>query len=107
LREGALGPPTEGPAPELIEAGFAVEVAHAPFLHDGLNLADIAHVLTVLEGRVIPADAAGRLLKLLLEVSRMPAASFPYEAGSTQAGRAARPAGWRCAWGCAGSSPGS
>jgi argininosuccinate lyase len=80
LREGALGPPTEGPAPELIEAGFAVEVAHAPFLHDGLNLADIAHVLTVLEGRVLPADAAGRLLKLLLEVSRMPAASFPYEA---------------------------
>ena len=35
------------PAPELIEAGFALEVADAPLLHGGLNLADLAHVLAL------------------------------------------------------------
>ena len=79
MREQALGFPTEGPAPELIAAGFAIEIADAPFLHDGLNLADIAHVLALSERGFIPADAAGRLLKLLLEVSELPASSFPYD----------------------------
>jgi argininosuccinate lyase len=79
FREVMLGPPAEGPAPELIEAGFAIEIADAPFLHEGLNLADLAHVLVLAEARLIPADAATRLLQLLLEVSRMPASSFPYD----------------------------
>jgi argininosuccinate lyase len=79
LRETELGPPLEGPAPELIEAGFATEVADAPFLHNGLNLADIAHVLVLAEARIIPPEAAGRLLRLLLEVWRTPADSFPYD----------------------------
>ena len=33
-------PPRSGAAPELVEAGFAVEVGDAPLLHEGLNLAD-------------------------------------------------------------------
>jgi argininosuccinate lyase len=72
-------PPRQGPAPELIEAGFAIEVADAPLLHDGLNLADIAHVLVLSEAGIIPAKARSRLLGLLLEVCRTPAASFPYD----------------------------
>jgi argininosuccinate lyase len=79
LREVALGFPTEGPAPELIEAGFAIEIADAPLLHDGLNLADIAHVLVLMEGGIIPGEPARRLLSLLLEVREIPAASFPYD----------------------------
>jgi argininosuccinate lyase len=67
------------PAPELIEAGFALEVADAPMLHAGLNLADMAHVLALLEQRVIPVAAARRLLGLLLEVARWPADRFPYD----------------------------
>jgi argininosuccinate lyase len=67
------------PAPELIEAGFALEIADAPVLHAGLNLADMAHVLVLREQRVIPADAAERLLGLLLEVSGWPAERFPYD----------------------------
>jgi argininosuccinate lyase len=67
------------PAPELIEAGFALEVADAPMLHAGLNLADLAHVLALRDQGVIPADAAGRLLGLLLEVSGWPAERFPYD----------------------------
>ena len=63
----------------LIEAGFALEVADAPMLHAGLNLADMAHVLALRDQRVIPAGAAGRLLGLLLEVSGWPAERFPYD----------------------------
>jgi argininosuccinate lyase len=79
LRETALGYPTEGPAPELIEAGFAIEVADAPFLHEGYNLADIAHVLALSETGVVPPEAAARLLSLLLEVQDIPADEFPYD----------------------------
>ncbi|MEX0789345.1 MAG: argininosuccinate lyase, partial [Actinomycetota bacterium] len=68
MREVSMGYPTEGPAPELIEAGFAIEVADAPFLHEGYNLADMAHVLALIESGIIPAKAAARLLTLLLEV---------------------------------------
>jgi argininosuccinate lyase len=79
VHEQALGFPTEGPAPELIAAGFATEIADAPFLHEGLNLADIAHVLALSERGFIPDDAAARLLKLLLEVWELPADAFPYD----------------------------
>jgi argininosuccinate lyase len=74
------GPSREAPAPELIEAGFALEVADAPLLHEGLNLADLAHVLVLHEQGLMPDDAASRLLGVLLEVCRTPADEFPYEA---------------------------
>ncbi len=77
---GNLGFPAGAPAPELVEAGFALEVAEAPFLHAGLNLADMAHLLDLLSRRLVPLDAAARLLDLLLEVHRMPATAFPYDA---------------------------
>jgi argininosuccinate lyase len=67
------------PAASLIEAGFALEVADAPLLHGGLNLADIAHVMVLHEQRLIPRDSAQRLLRLLLEVHGIPAAEFPYD----------------------------
>lgn len=70
---------SEAPAPELVEAGFALEVGDAIFLHDGLNLADIAHVLVLREQGIIPDDAARRLLALILEVVRQPAQAFPYD----------------------------
>ena len=52
------GGPQTGPARELIDSGFALENADAPFLHDGLNLADIAHVLDLLRREIVPAPAA-------------------------------------------------
>lgn len=78
-RRPESGPSEDAAAPELIEAGFALEVADAPLLHDGLNLADIAHVLVLSEQELIPEDAARRLLRLLLEVTRIPASDFPYD----------------------------
>jgi argininosuccinate lyase len=74
-----LGPPVDGPAPELVESGFYLENADAPLLHAGLNLADLAHVLDLRERGVIPEESARRLLSLLLEAVDTPADRFPYD----------------------------
>ncbi|MDN5914496.1 MAG: argininosuccinate lyase [Pseudonocardia sp.] len=76
-REG--GPPRTGAAPELIESGFALENADAPFLHHGLNLADIAHVLDLSGRGLIPPEAERALLGLLLEAEATPPDQFPYD----------------------------
>ena len=74
-----LGPPVDGPAPELINSGFYLENADAPLLHAGLNLADIAHVIDLRQRGVIPDESARRLLSLLLETVATPATDFPYD----------------------------
>ncbi len=73
------GPPRNGPAPELVESGFRLENADAEFLHSGLNLADMAHVLDLARRDVISAETQRALLGLLLDVQRMPAEEFPYD----------------------------
>lgn len=73
------GPPQTGPARELIDSGFAIENEDAPFLHAGLNLADLAHVLDLRRRAIVPDEAARALLELLLEVHQMPAEDFPYD----------------------------
>ena len=78
-RSRRSGPPQGGPAPELVDSGFALENADAPFLHRGLNLADIAHVLDLLRRELLPEPAARNLILLLLEVHEMPAEEFPYD----------------------------
>lgn len=72
------GFPQSGPAPELIESGFEIENADAGFLHHGLNLADIAHVLDLARRGIVPPDAERTLLALLLDVTGMTAEDFPY-----------------------------
>ena len=44
---GAGGPIRRAPAPELVEAGYELELADAPLLGRGLGLADLAHVLAL------------------------------------------------------------
>jgi argininosuccinate lyase len=66
---GARGFPTQAPAPELIGAGFAYESQAAPTLHDGLNLADLAQVIDLLDRGIIPRDAAVALLRVVLDAS--------------------------------------
>ncbi len=75
----AAGPPAGPPAPELIDAGFALENADAPVLHHAMNLADLAHLLDLARAGVIPAEAARRLLALLLATMDIPAGDFPYD----------------------------
>ncbi|MCW2726351.1 MAG: argininosuccinate lyase [Frankiales bacterium] len=74
-----LGPPLDGPAPELIASGFHLENADAPLLHAGLNLADLAHVLDLRGRDVIPEGPARRLLALLLETDATAPEDFPYD----------------------------
>jgi argininosuccinate lyase len=74
-----LGPPLDGPAPELVESGFHLENADAPLLHAGLNLADLAHVLDLRGRGVIPVEPARRLLALLLKTHGTAPEDFPYD----------------------------
>ena len=73
------GPPQGGPAPELVDSGFALENADAPFLHRGLNLADISHVLDLARRGLVAPDDERALLALLLDVHEIAAEDFPYD----------------------------
>ncbi len=73
------GPSSHGPAQELIEAGFAWEIADAPLLHHGLNIADLGHVLDLHRRNILPDDAAKALLQELLVAHATPAEDFPYD----------------------------
>jgi argininosuccinate lyase len=77
----AQGFPTRGPAPELIGAGFAYESNGAAALHDGLNLADLAHVLDLLDRGIIPRPAAVALLGVVLDAASMEAIGYDPEDG--------------------------
>jgi len=68
-----------GAAPELVEAGYALELADAPLLHRGLGLADLAHVIALHEAKVISWDQAAILVPALLEMVDTPAEEFPYD----------------------------
>jgi argininosuccinate lyase len=56
---------TLGPAPELVAAGYELELADAPLLERGLTLADIAHVVAL---PTIPDDHRRQLLGALAHV---------------------------------------
>ncbi len=92
-----------GPAQELIDAGYALEIADAPLVHHGLTLADLAHVLDLRAAGVIPTEPARQLLTLLLDTLDVPAEEFPYDASHGEvynsreryfAGRIGDMAGW-------------
>lgn len=80
LTSRVAGPSSDSPAQELIDAGFAWEIADAPLLHDGLNVADLGHVLDLHRRSIIPDDAAAKLLAELLIAHATPAEDFPYDA---------------------------
>jgi argininosuccinate lyase len=66
---GRRGSTAPGPAPELVDAGFGYESRGAATLHDGLNHADLAHVLDLLDRGMIPRPAAIALLRVVLDAS--------------------------------------
>jgi argininosuccinate lyase len=66
---GTRGDTTPRPAPELVAAGFGYESRGAAALHDGLNQADLAHVLDLLDRGIIPRPAAVALLRVVLDAS--------------------------------------
>lgn len=76
---GTHGRISSGPAPELVAAGYALELADAPALHEGLLDADLAHVIGLLDIGLIDAATAGDLLRALLDMGAIPAEEFPYD----------------------------
>jgi argininosuccinate lyase len=80
--EGYLGTGariTSGPAPELVEAGYELEIADAPLLHRGLTLADLAHLVALTECGALRPGQAARLCRWLLGLLDSPAAEFRYD----------------------------
>jgi argininosuccinate lyase len=80
--EGYLGADARirsGPAPELVDAGYALEIGDAALLHRGLGLADLAHLLMLDEAGVVPGEDSAVLLATLLEWLDVPAEAFPYD----------------------------
>ncbi len=81
--EGYLGADariSSGPAPELVAAGYALELADAPLLHDGLLYADLAHVIGLHESGILDTATARTLLSGLLEMGKISVEEFPYDA---------------------------
>ncbi|MEZ0283849.1 MAG: argininosuccinate lyase, partial [Thermoleophilia bacterium] len=78
---GAGGRLTGGPAPELVRAGYAHEVAHGPRLARGLSRADMAHAVALVEGGALGGDDARGLLAGLLELDAIPPEDFPWDPG--------------------------
>lgn len=67
-----------GPADELVRAGYAAEIAHAPRLAPWLSLADLAHAVALVEAGAVGGDDARGLLAGLLELDAIPGADFPW-----------------------------
>jgi len=80
--EGYLGTTariTSGPAPELVEAGYQLEIADAPLLHRGLTLADVAHLAELVECGALTRAEAAPVAAALLKLLDTPASAFPYD----------------------------
>lgn len=76
---GTQGRITKGPAPELVEAGYELEISDAPLLHRGLALADLAHQVSLVEAGAVDRDVIRPLLVRLLELVDSDPADFPYD----------------------------
>jgi argininosuccinate lyase len=68
-----------GPAPELIQSANRLEVSNAPVLYEGLSLADMAHVIMLMETQIIPWMFGQQLLTALLEAHTIPVEEFPLD----------------------------
>jgi len=68
----AAGLFTKGPAPELVNSGFRMEVNDSELLYNGMSLADLAHAIMLIEIDLIPQDARCALISALLEMHSLP-----------------------------------
>jgi argininosuccinate lyase len=96
----------EGAGRELADAAGRLEAGDAALLDPGLQAADLAHAIALLEAGVLPADVGRRLLELLLALGSVPMSDRPADPRlgdgfanreAWLAGRDADAAGWLCA----------
>src|SRR5574341_243636 len=67
---------SEPPADDLVHTAYAREIADAAILYEGMSLADLAHVVVLMEANVIPGEAGGELIAALLEIHPAPPLDF-------------------------------
>jgi argininosuccinate lyase len=96
----------DGAASELVDSAGRLEAADAALLEPGLQAADLAHAIVLIESGVLPAAVGGRLLALLLALGDVPVADRPADPRlgdgfanreAWLAERDAEAAGWLCA----------
>ena len=64
------------PADELVRTAYAREAGDTAILYKGMSLADLAHVVGLIESRIVPRQAGGELLWALLEIHPSPPLDF-------------------------------
>jgi argininosuccinate lyase len=67
---------SEPPADDLVHTAYARETGDAAILYEGMSLADMAHVVGLMEANVIPPEAGGELIAALLEMHPAPPLDF-------------------------------
>ena len=72
---GKPGDPVE-PADELVRTAYAREASDTAILYKGMSLADVAHVVELIECEIVPRQAGGELLWALLEIHPSPPLDF-------------------------------
>ena len=71
-----------GAAPELVDGAYAYEIRTARVLHDGLNLADMAHLLQLATDGIVPRPAASALAGALVRADATDWTDFGYDPAS-------------------------
>jgi argininosuccinate lyase len=71
----------EPPADELVRTAYAREAGDTAILYKGMSLADLAHVVGLIESEIIPRQAGGELLWALLEIHPSPPLDFAVDPG--------------------------
>jgi argininosuccinate lyase len=67
------------PSRDLVEGAFDYEIRTAAVLHDGLNLADMAHILQLRAEGVVPEADAAALAEVLLDADATDWSDFGYD----------------------------
>lgn len=62
----------EQPAPELVQSAYQLETDDSAILWREMSLADLAHILMMIEIGVLPPETGRRLLALLIELHHTP-----------------------------------
>lgn len=76
---GRSGRLAGGPAPELVAAGHAAEIAHGRPLAAALSLADLAHAVVLVDAGAVRGEIGRDLVAGLLELHEIPAEQLPWD----------------------------
>lgn len=71
--------PRRNSAPELIRSANRLEVSNASVLYNELSLADMAHIIMLMEAEIVPKRSGQKLLGAFLEAHAIPISEFPLD----------------------------